>query len=104
MRNHRLPHYLKTCRKRVGLSQEDIAYLLGFESSAHVSRYERYRRSPIFRMALAMCVIFQLPPRELFGGEYQKVWNGPSAGGQNAWRGVSPLTSRTSLPTANWPF
>ena len=73
MRNHRLPHYLKTCRKRVGLSQDDIAYLLGFESGAHVSRYERYRRSPGFRMALALCVIFQTPPRDLFGGEYQKV-------------------------------
>jgi hypothetical protein len=24
-------------------------------------------------MALALCVIFQVPPRELFGGEYQKV-------------------------------
>jgi transcriptional regulator with XRE-family HTH domain len=73
MRTHRLPHYLRACRKRVGLSQEDMAYLLGFESGAHVCRYERFRRSPGFRMALALCVIFQIPPRELFGGEYQKV-------------------------------
>jgi hypothetical protein len=50
-----------------------MAYLLGFENGAHVCRYERFRRSPGFRMALALCVIFQMPPRELFGGEYQKV-------------------------------
>lgn len=73
MRTHRLPHYLKTCRKRVGLSQDDIAFLLGFESGAHVCRYERFRRSPGFRMTIALCVIFQTPPRELFAGEYQKV-------------------------------
>jgi len=73
MRTHHLPNYLRAHRKRSGLSQDDIAYLLGHRTAAHLSRFERFRRSPGFRLALALWVIFQLPPHELFRGEYHKV-------------------------------
>ncbi|HZL44071.1 MAG TPA: helix-turn-helix transcriptional regulator [Verrucomicrobiae bacterium] len=72
MANHNLPNYLRTCRKSTGFSQEEIAYLLGFHS-AHVSRFERFRRTPGFRTALAFEVIFKLSLRELFSGEYKSI-------------------------------
>jgi transcriptional regulator with XRE-family HTH domain len=72
MANNKLQNYLRACRKRAGLSQEDIAYLLGFDS-AHVSRYERFRRTPGFRIALAFEVIFNTSIRDLFSGDYHKV-------------------------------
>ena len=73
MRSHKLPNYLLAHRKRAGLSHEDVAFLLGHRSAAHVSRYERFHRTPRLHKALAFCVIFQIDIDELFCGEYQKV-------------------------------
>jgi transcriptional regulator with XRE-family HTH domain len=69
----KLPNYLRTYRKRIGLSQEDLAFLLGCRSGAKVCRYERFSRVPTLRVALAYEVIFRAPARDLFGGLQQKV-------------------------------
>lgn len=75
MANHRLPNYLRSRRKSIGLSQEEIAFLLGFDSS-HISRYERFARSPGFKIAIAFEVIFKIPIRLLFSGDYRIIENG----------------------------
>jgi transcriptional regulator with XRE-family HTH domain len=68
-----LPNYLRSNRKRLALSQEEVAFLLGTQSGAKVCRYERFAREPSLETALAFEVIFQRPASELFGGLYQKV-------------------------------
>jgi transcriptional regulator with XRE-family HTH domain len=72
MANHKLPNYLRACRKSSGLSQEEIAFLLGFHSS-HISRYERFRRTPGFKTALAFEVIFKTSVRVLFAGDHHTI-------------------------------
>lgn len=72
MVNHTLPNYLRSRRKSIGLSQEEIAFLLGFDSS-HISRYERFTRSPGFKIAVAFEVIFKMPVRDLFSGDYRTI-------------------------------
>lgn len=72
MANHKLPNYLRARRKGAGLSQEEIAFLLGYHSS-HISRYERFRRTPGFRIAIAFEVIFKSSVRVLFSGDYHAV-------------------------------
>lgn len=72
MVHYSLPNYLRSRRKSACLSQEEIAYLLGFDSS-HISRYERFRRSPGFKIAVAFEVIFRTPIRSLFSGDYRAV-------------------------------
>jgi len=69
----RLPNYLKTYRKRAGLSQDEVAFLLGCKSGAKVSRYERLARRPSLETAFAYEALFGVPARELFAGVYQKV-------------------------------
>jgi len=73
MASSRLPNYLRKHRKRLGLSQDDVAYLLGAESGAKTSRYERFAREPGFRTALACEAVFQKPIRELFAGLYEQI-------------------------------
>ena len=73
MSSTKLSNYLRTYRKRTGLSQDEVAFLLGWNSPAHLSRYEHFSRVPALRTALALAVIFQTSARELFAGEYQKV-------------------------------
>lgn len=69
----RLPNYLKTYRKRAGLSQDEVAFLLGCRSGAKVSRYERLARQPTLETAFACEAVFGVPTRELFAGVFQKV-------------------------------
>lgn len=68
-----LPNYLRANRKRLALSQDEVAFLLGTKSGAKVSRYEHFVRVPSLETALAYEVIFKRSASELFGGLYQKV-------------------------------
>ena len=73
MASHRLPNYLRSNRKRLALSQDEVAFLLGAQGGGKVCRYERFARTPNLETALALEVIFQRPVSELLGGVYQKV-------------------------------
>lgn len=68
-----LPNYLLAHRKRLSLSQKEVAFLLGAESGAKTCRYERFAREPSLRTALAYEAIFHKPVRELFAGLYQTM-------------------------------
>lgn len=69
----KLDNYLRMYRKRSGLSQEELAYLLGTRDLANVSRYERTSRQPSLETALAYEAVFGVPPSELFAGRFAKV-------------------------------
>lgn len=69
----RLPNYLRTFRKRAGLSQEDVALLLGCSNGSKVSRYEQLARQPTLATALACEALFGAPLSELFAGMYDEA-------------------------------
>jgi transcriptional regulator with XRE-family HTH domain len=73
MTSTQLPNYLRANRKRLALSQDEVAFLLGTQSGAKVCRYERFVREPSLETALACEVIFKRSVSELFPGLYQKV-------------------------------
>ena len=64
---------LRTHRKRSGLSQREVAYLLGWETEAQLSRYERRRVLPRLEMALACQAVLGAPVSDLFPGPYETV-------------------------------
>lgn len=68
-----IENYLRTHRKRSGLSQEDVAFLLGLKSGQIISRYERLDRVPSLETAFACQVLFDTLPHELYPGLYAKV-------------------------------
>lgn len=71
-----LPNYLRTHRKRVALSQEEVAFMLGvngMDKGIKVSRDENLSREPSLRTALAYEAIYGRPVRELFAGLYEQV-------------------------------
>lgn len=73
MTSQQLPNYLHANRKRLALSQAEVAFLLGVIDDGKVCRYERFARAPTLEAALACEVIFQRPMSELFAGTYQRV-------------------------------
>ena len=71
-----LPNYLRTNRKRLSLTQEEVAFLLGFRGmsrGAKVCRDEKFNREPNLRAALAYEAIYQKPIRELFAGLFERI-------------------------------
>ena len=73
MTSHKLENYLRAYRKRSGLSQSEVAYLLGCKNGAQVSRYERRRHMPPLRTALAFQAALGTPLSELYAGTYELV-------------------------------
>jgi transcriptional regulator with XRE-family HTH domain len=73
MRSTQLTNYLRANRKRLALSQDDVAFLLGGQSGAKISRYENFTRMPSLETALALEAIYKRAASELFGGLYQKA-------------------------------
>src|SRR5580698_6167964 len=71
-----LPNYLRTNRKQIALSQEEVAFLLGMkgmDKQNKVSRDENYSRVPTLETALAYEAIYGKPIRELFAGLYEQI-------------------------------
>ena len=73
MTPHKLGNYLRAYRKRSGLNQSEVAYLLGCKNASQVSRYERRRHMPPLRTALAFQAALDTPISELYGGTYESV-------------------------------
>jgi DNA-binding XRE family transcriptional regulator len=69
----KLDNYLRSSRRGAGLSQDEMAYLLGVRAGAIASRYERFKRRPALETALVYEAIFRTPVRELFAGIYEKA-------------------------------
>jgi transcriptional regulator with XRE-family HTH domain len=63
-----LANYLRSYRKQSGLTQSDVAFLLGSHDGAQVSRYEKGHHLPPLRTALAYATIFGVSLGNLFSG------------------------------------
>ena len=64
--SHHAPCALRMHRRIWGLSQQDLADILGFEAAAEISRLEHGKRTPRLETALACSTLFGVPPSELF--------------------------------------
>jgi|ERR1700679_995920 len=69
---HLLPSYLHTLRKRRGLSQPDLASLLGVTGSA-LSRFENRSRRPTAKLLIGAEVIFGQVPKDVFPAFYRNI-------------------------------
>ena len=71
-----LPNYLRSHRKRLSLSQDEVGFLLGMGGmykEAKVCRDENFAREPSLQEALAYAAIYGRPVRELFAGTYEQA-------------------------------
>lgn len=72
-----LTNYLRSHRKRLSLSQEEVAFLLGvkglLDRGIKVSRDENFVRTPNLESALMYEAIYGIPVRELFAGLYEQM-------------------------------
>ena len=59
-------------RKRRGLSQDELAFLVGLESGPAVSRHEQNRHVVPVSIAFGYAMVFEMPVDELFTGLRQE--------------------------------
>jgi len=71
--SERLNNYIRTYRKQAGLSQRELAKLLGYGHAGPVSRHERLRSLPPLVMAMAYAVVFRISISKLFAGLLELV-------------------------------
>ena len=71
MKNAPLTTYLRTFRKRLALSQDELAFLCGTKGHASVSRYESAARLPTLEVGLAYEIIFDTSVASIFRGQRQ---------------------------------
>jgi transcriptional regulator with XRE-family HTH domain len=72
---NRLVNYVRAHRKRAGLSQLELALILGYRNEGVISRHELFRSVPPLLMALGYEVVFQTSVSELFPGLKETVEN-----------------------------
>src|SRR3989449_5664113 len=73
MARRELKNYLRTYRKRSGLAQGDVSYLVKARTKGEWSRYERSLRQPSLRTAFACEEALGVPVTRLFAGLRKSV-------------------------------
>lgn len=68
-----LENLLWQTRKRRGLEQKQVAYLLNHQTADQVSRYELGTRLPTFEIALQLEMIYGVPLRILYKDLYERL-------------------------------
>jgi DNA-binding XRE family transcriptional regulator len=71
-----LKTYLRTHRRGRGLSQDDVAYLLGTTSGTSISRHEKAERLPKLETALAYEIVLGVPIRDIYAGTFRALEKG----------------------------
>lgn len=63
-----MANYLRTHRKKAGLSQRELSIILGYGQEGSVCRHERFQTMPSLQAALSYEIIFGVPVSEIFVG------------------------------------
>ena len=71
--DQRLISYLRPLRRRWGLTQRELAYLIGAKTHSAISLIEALKSYPSLAGAIACSIIFDTPPLELFPELYATV-------------------------------
>jgi transcriptional regulator with XRE-family HTH domain len=72
----KLGNYLRAHRRRWHLTQDELAFLIGYEAASIISRLERDERTITLAVASASYTIFGIEPRELFPAMLENVEKG----------------------------
>jgi transcriptional regulator with XRE-family HTH domain len=75
MKRRKPINYLRSYRLRWGLSQIELAHLLGSKSAGVITRIEKKQRSPSLKILIGCFIIFGTPVAELFPGISASVEN-----------------------------
>lgn len=76
MEEHHTNNRLMLYRKRMKLSQKQVAAILGLRTSGVLSHYERGTARPSLERALALEIVYRVPVAFLFPELYESLRDG----------------------------
>jgi transcriptional regulator with XRE-family HTH domain len=97
---HRLKTYVRPLRRRFGLSQREVAFLIGAKAATTVGRIEGMERPPSVLRMFACAIIFDAMPADLFPGIFSEVCEGVRRRARELYdelQGDSSQTTRAKL-------
>ena len=66
-------NYLRLHRRKRGLTQEELAYLLGYQSGAKISRLEQAESAQVLSLGFTFELLFGVDAREIYPALYDAV-------------------------------
>lgn len=94
--DHRPISYLRPLRRRWGLTQRELAFLLGAKTHSHISQIEAVRTYPSLANAIACAIIFDTPPFELFPELYVEIHRAVLARADELYQDLQGNASRVT--------
>src|ERR1043166_6090470 len=88
--------YLRAQRRRWGLTQREVAYLLGYRYPSAIWRIEREGREPTLSIAFACHILFDTPITELFPGLATEIEDAILRRAYNLYERLQGTPSRTT--------
>ncbi len=89
--------FVRAHRRRWGLTQAELAVLLGVTSSTTVSRIERSARKPTATVLVACCILFGQPASELFASFDEEIEEAVVTAVKNLYDELEGKTDKRSL-------
>lgn len=68
-------NYIKAYRRRTNLTQQELAFLLGYADNSHVSRVEQGKQEPSLSDTITCELLFNLAACRLFPDVYTSISN-----------------------------
>ena len=65
--------YVCSHRRRWGLTQRELALLVGLETATAISKIEKSKRPPTVATVIACGIVFGLPPDEIFPSLHEEI-------------------------------
>ena len=72
--DRRLTTYLRPFRRRWGLTQQELAFLIGVKNGTVISRIEGLNKAPRLAWAVACAVLFDTRALKLFPGLFSQAY------------------------------
>jgi transcriptional regulator with XRE-family HTH domain len=73
MTKRRAKTYLRPLRRQSGLTQRELAFLIGAKAGTTISRIERLKQAPSLERARALALVFGIRAAELFPGYFSEI-------------------------------
>ena len=73
MTKRRPKAYLRPLRRQSGLTQRELAFLIGAKAGTTISRIERLKQAPSLERAHALALIFGIRAVEVFPGFFSEI-------------------------------
>ena len=65
--------YVRSHRRRWGLTQRELALLVGLATATAISKIEKSKRAPTAATIIACGIVFGIPPDEIFPSLHEEI-------------------------------